>query len=60
MMIPENYLQLQQRIHTEARSFGLHKERGPPILSWNDILKYESVHVATYITYVCISVCMQA
>ena len=41
MMIPESYLELQQRIHSEARYFKQHQEKGPPILSWNDILKYE-------------------
>ena len=44
MMIPESYLQLQEIICCEAKDFRLHKEKGPPILLWNDILKYESVH----------------
>ena len=42
MMIPESYLGLQQRIHSEASYFKMHQEKGPPILSWNDIVKYES------------------
>ena len=40
MMIPESYLTLQQRIHSEASSSKQDQEKGPPILSWNDILKY--------------------
>ena len=44
MMIPERFLELQERIHYEARNFKLHKEKGPPILSQNEILKYKCLH----------------
>ena len=44
MMIPESFLNLQERIHFEARYFRLHKEKGPPILSWNEILKYDCMY----------------
>ena len=44
VMIPESFLNLQDRIHFEARYFRLHKEKGPPILSWKEILKYECMH----------------
>ena len=40
MMIPKSYLELQQRIHSEANYLKQHQEKGPPILSWNDIFKY--------------------
>ena len=52
MMIPESFLNLQERIHFEARYFRLHKEKGPPILSWNEILKYECMYMHTLHTYV--------
>ena len=42
MMIPNKYLKLQRKIIAEGANFRLHKERnGPPILSWNEMLKYE-------------------
>ena len=42
MMIPDKYLQLQEKIIAEASNFRLYKKkRGPPILSWKQILEYE-------------------
>ena len=40
IMIPNKYLTLQERIIAEAGHFRLYKEkRGPPILSWNQMLE---------------------
>jgi len=41
MMVPENYLKFQERIQAEASYCRLHREKRPPILSWDEILKYE-------------------
>ena len=50
MMIPNKYLALQRKIIAEAGDFRLHKERrGPPILSWNQILEYEYCPLLGYI-----------
>ena len=46
MMIPENYLKFQERIHSEASYFRRHKEQRPPILSWDEILKYK-LHITS-------------
>ena len=50
MMIPNKYLALQRKIIAEAANFRLYKEkRGPPILSWNQILEYEYCLLHGYI-----------
>ena len=50
MMIPNKYLALQRKIIAETGNFRLHKERrGPPILSWNQILEYEYCPLLGYI-----------
>ena len=40
MMVPEKYLKFQERIYAEASYCRLHKEKRPPILSWDEMLKY--------------------
>ena len=56
MMIPNKYLELHKKIIAEAGDFRLHKERkGPPILSWKQILEYELFiyHCIAIITFIC-------
>ena len=37
--IPVKYLELQNRIIAEATYYRRHREKDPPILSWNEIIK---------------------
>ena len=49
MMIPNKYLKLQTKIIAEGAGFRLHKERrGPPILSWKEMLEYEYYPLLSY------------
>ena len=50
MMVPENYLKFQERIHSEASYCRLHKEKRPPVLSWDEILKYK-LHIANVFVF---------
>ena len=48
--IPVKYWELQDRINVEAAYYRRHKEKGPPILSWDEIIKY----VIMYIRCMCV------
>jgi len=51
--IPVKYLELQNRIIAEATYYRRHKEKGPPILSWDEIIKCVTIIIKIIILQLC-------